>query len=79
MHSNYMVDPNNIRLDVEIEHENCREIVSSIVRLSSSLHLTVLAEFVETEEQKETLHEIGCDVYQGWLYSPAVFLEEGEK
>ncbi len=57
-------------------HENCREIVSSIVRLSSSLHLTVLAEFVETEEQKETLHEIGCDIYQGWLYSPAVFLTE---
>ena len=55
-------------------HENCREIVSSIVKLSDSLNLTVLAEFVETDWDKETLHEIGCDSYQGYLYSPAVFI-----
>ena len=56
-------------------HANCREIISSIVQLSSTLRLTVLAEFVETEEDRETLHEIGCDCYQGYLYSPAVFLD----
>ncbi|MBP5686425.1 MAG: EAL domain-containing protein, partial [Clostridia bacterium] len=55
-------------------HENCREIVSSIVKLSDSLNLTVLAEFVETDWERETLHEIGCDSYQGYLYSPAVFV-----
>ena len=55
-------------------HENCREIISSIVRLAASLNLTVLAEYVETEEEREVLHEIGCDVYQGYLYSPAVFV-----
>ncbi|MBO7519942.1 MAG: PTS sugar transporter subunit IIC/EAL domain-containing protein, partial [Clostridia bacterium] len=55
-------------------HENCREIVSSIVKLSDSLNLTVLAEFVETDWDRETLHEIGCDSYQGYLYSPAVFI-----
>ena len=32
-----------------------------------------------TEEQREELHEIGCDCYQGYLYSPAVFLEEEKK
>ena len=57
-------------------HANCREIISSIVHLSSTLHLTVLAEYVETEQDRETLHEIGCNNYQGYLYSPAVFLEE---
>ena len=57
-------------------HRNCREIIASIVSLADSLHLTVLAEFVETEEQREILHEIGCDCYQGYLYSPAVLLEE---
>ena len=56
-------------------HQNCREIISSIVNLSSSLNLTVLAEYVETEEEKEILHQIGCDCYQGYLYSPGVFLE----
>ncbi len=55
-------------------HQNCQEIISSIVSLSTSLHLTVLAEFVETEKERDTLHEIGCDCYQGYLYSPAVFL-----
>ena len=40
--------------------------------------MTVLAEFVETAEQRDTLHEIGCDCYQGYLYSPAVFLEKNE-
>ena len=55
-----------------IDGGNGREIISSITQLASSLELTVLAEFVETEAQREALHEIGCDVYQGWLYSPAV-------
>ena len=57
-------------------HKNTREIVSSIVGLAATLNMTVLAEFVETEEEKETLHAIGCDCYQGWLYSPAVFLDK---
>ena len=55
-------------------HANCREIISSIVRLSSTLNLTVIAECVETEEERDILHEIGCDNYQGYLYSPAVYL-----
>ncbi len=57
-------------------HENCREIIASILKLAESLHMTVIAEFVETEEQRETLKEIGCDCYQGWLYSPAAPLAE---
>lgn len=60
-------------------HENGREIISSIVSLADSLNLLVLAEYVETEEQREALHEMGCDTYQGYLYSPAVFLDEPEK
>lgn len=53
-------------------HQNCREIILSITQLATSLNLTVLAEFVETADQRDTLHEIGCDFYQGYLYSPAV-------
>ena len=57
-------------------HENCREIISSIVHLAAILNLRVLAEYVETAEEREVLHEIGCDLYQGYLYSPAVFLQK---
>lgn len=59
------------------DNKNCKEIILSITGLAESLNLSVVAEFVETEEQKEALHEIGCDVYQGYLYSPAVFLNKG--
>ena len=70
-----------IKLDGSLVKElfsenNTREIVASIVKLANSLHMTVLAEYVETAQQREALHAIGCDVYQGYLYSPAVFLEE---
>ncbi|MBP5308497.1 MAG: PTS sugar transporter subunit IIC/EAL domain-containing protein [Clostridia bacterium] len=59
-------------------HQNCKEIISSITRLADSIHLTVLAEYVETEDQRAALHEIGCDCYQGYLYSPAISLGKEE-
>lgn len=61
-----------------LTQQNCREIVSSIANLSSSLGMTVLAEYVESAEQREELHRIGCDAYQGYLYSPAVALRDVE-
>ncbi len=59
-----------------LEEENCREIISSITQLADALSLSVLAEYVETEEHREELHEIGCDCYQGYLYSKAEPLEK---
>lgn len=53
------------------KHENCKEIIASILKLAESLNMTVIAEFVETEQQRDTLRDIGCNCYQGWLYSPA--------
>lgn len=58
------------------DNQNCREIISSITRLARSLKLTVLAEYVKTEEERDILHEIGCDCYQGYLYSAPVFPEK---
>ena len=55
-----------------LTNERTKEIISSIVYLSKSLNFNVLAEFVETVEQKEALEQIGCLLYQGYLYSPAV-------
>lgn len=54
---------------------NCREIVSTLIDLADSLSLYVIAEFVETEEAKELLHKVGCNCYQGYLYSPAIPVE----
>ena len=46
-----------------------RAIVKTIVSLSQSMHLEVLAEGVETEQQKEFLKQLGCFEIQGYLYA----------
>ena len=47
-------------------------IVEAIVSLAHSLHLKVVAEGVETQEQLALLKRLGCDQYQGFCFSPAV-------
>ena len=47
-------------------------IVKAIVSLAHSLHLKVVAEGVETQEQLDLLKALGCDQYQGYCFSPAV-------
>ena len=55
-----------------LSNDRTKEIINSIVYLSRSLDFKVLAEFVETREQMEALEQIGCLLYQGYLFSPAV-------
>lgn len=45
-------------------------IVSALCRMSKSLNLTVVAEGVETPEQRSALRAMGCDAIQGFLYHP---------
>jgi len=54
------------------------EIVRAIVTLGHSLGRKIVAEGVETEEQRQILAGLGCDEIQGWLLSrpmPADALE----
>ncbi len=44
----------------------------SIVALARALHLRVVAEGVETQEQADLLINLGCDELQGYLYAPAL-------
>jgi len=53
-----------------------QNIVESILHLSKSMEFDVLAEYVETREQQKALEEIDCNKYQGYLYSPAVPIDE---
>jgi EAL domain-containing protein (putative c-di-GMP-specific phosphodiesterase class I) len=53
-----------------------RTLVNAIMYLAEGFGLTVVAEGVETEAQRDYLVENGCRYAQGYLYSPAVPAEE---
>ncbi len=54
-----------------IEKESAA-VVQAIVKLARALKLDVIAEGVETAEQRDQLIEIGCEEIQGYLYSRPV-------
>jgi EAL domain-containing protein (putative c-di-GMP-specific phosphodiesterase class I) len=55
---------------------NDQAIVSAVVGLAQTLDLELVAEGVETEEQRTLLTEMGCDHIQGWLVCKALPSEE---
>lgn len=57
------------------EHTICA-IVQTIAALGPKLGLEVIAEGVETEQQRQMLMHAGCEIAQGFLYSPAVNAEQ---
>lgn len=46
-----------------------RRIIYHIISMAKDLKITVLAEGVETEQQKEFLRESNCDIIQGYYYA----------
>ena len=50
-------------------NERSKEIISSIIHMAGGLGLRIVAEFVETKEQRDLLLALGCDLYQGYYYS----------
>ena len=61
-------------------------IVQAIIFLAHSLHLKVVAEGVERQDQLDCLQRLNCDMYQGYFFSPpipaaaiATLLREGRR
>lgn len=52
-----------------VHSENDAVIVQTIIAMAKSLSLQVIAEGVETREQKELLAENGCEIMQGYYFS----------
>lgn len=52
-----------------IRDKNCQEIITSIVSLCASLKIDTIVEYVETQEQRDVLRQLGCMQYQGYYYS----------
>jgi EAL domain-containing protein (putative c-di-GMP-specific phosphodiesterase class I) len=53
------------------DHDS-HEIVRLIIMLAHSVGLKVVAEGTETEAQIAALKRLGCEMAQGYLYSPPV-------
>jgi EAL domain-containing protein (putative c-di-GMP-specific phosphodiesterase class I) len=61
----YFVNPPNESVQNEM-------LLESIVSLGNKLHMTMLAEGIETNAQLERLRHFNCELGQGYLFSPAV-------
>ena len=55
---------------------NDAAIIRAMIALSRSLHLAVVAEGIETPMQHHFLRDEGCNVGQGYLFSPPMSVED---
>ena len=56
--------------------KKCADIIASIVSLGEAMSFSVVAEFVENEDQRKALQALGCLQYQGYLFGKPVPFEE---
>ena len=58
--------------------ESDAAIVQAIVHMGRALRLEIIAEGVETDAQRDFLERAGCDMYQGFLFAPALDVQAFE-
>ncbi len=59
-----------------IESRECQSLVRNLISLGQDLNMEIVAEGVEDSEQLDMLLGFGCDVIQGYFYSPPVAAED---
>ena len=55
-----------------LDDPTCTAIARTIISLSGLMGLSLVAEGVETEEQRSQLDAFGCHAFQGYLFSPPI-------
>jgi diguanylate cyclase (GGDEF)-like protein/PAS domain S-box-containing protein len=75
------LNPKIIKIDqsfVRPQHDRKRSdtLLEAIITLGNKLDMIVLAEGIETTAQLERLNNLDCDLGQGFLWSPAVPVDE---
>ena len=59
-----------------LEDATSRAIAQTVISLSRAMNVAVIAEGVETNEQRIVLEELGCHSFQGYLFSRPLPVEE---
>lgn len=62
-------------IDLEL-NEDDRAICKAIINMAHSLGMEVIAEGVENAAQRDLLHDLGCHMIQGYLYSKPLPAED---
>lgn len=57
-------------------NHRCKSLIEALCQMSDEFGYQVIAEYVEAEEYVNELHNCGCNIYQGYLYSKALPLNE---
>jgi diguanylate cyclase (GGDEF)-like protein/PAS domain S-box-containing protein len=70
-----------LKIDRSFVHDlstqsNGSSIVAGIAAMAKGLRLNLVAEGVETEDQLAYLRDVGCNAYQGYLYSQPLCAED---
>lgn len=60
------------------QSEKSSTIIESIIQMAQRLGIRIIAEGIETQEQYEALKGFGCDLGQGYYFSPALPAKEFE-
>lgn len=66
-------------IDVMNDSESSKEYVAMIISIGHILHLDVISEGVETDEQISTLRSVGCDYIQGYVWGKPLPPEEAKE
>lgn len=69
-----ILEPDFVKLDMTLirnvdQSRIKQKLIASFSSLCKELEIELIAEGVETDEEKETLVELGCDLFQGYLFA----------
>jgi diguanylate cyclase (GGDEF)-like protein/PAS domain S-box-containing protein len=72
---------NQLKIDRSFVHDMLVDFTSgaiarTIISLGNAMRLSVIAEGVETEQQRDFLASLGCHAFQGYLFSPPLPLRD---
>ena len=63
-------------IDTIVEDETTQKMVQNIIAIGKNFNMQVVAEGVETKEQRMLLHSLGCDRFQGYYFAKPLMKED---